>query len=320
MPGVKRSNLLLLALIILAAYASLTYAALHPSLPSLKKPLVFYSNQHRQDFRLTLIRAIETAHTSIHIAIYSITDPKIIEKLHQKALQGVSVTVLIDPKAGSLPLPSPIHCQAVKGRGLMHRKIVVIDNALVFLGSANLTPSSLLFHDNLSLGFYHPQLARFLIQETTGVFTDPHFALFLLPHPDALPKLLKQLNSAKRSITCAMFTLTHPELTQALIAAHLRGVKVTVFLDYYAARGAGKKAALALQASGIPVKLSQGMQLMHHKWALIDEKTLILGSTNWTKAAFSKNRDSLLFLENLTSQDKNYIQSLEHILQLEGRS
>lgn len=319
MPGVKRSNLLLLALTIIAAYAYLTYAALHPSLPSLKNPLVFYSNQHRQDFRLTLLRAIETARTSIHIAIYSITDLKIIEKLHQKALQGISVTVLIDPKAGSLPLPAPIQCRAEKGRGLMHRKIVVIDSSLVFLGSANLTPSSLLFHDNLSLGFYNPPLAHFLTHETTGTFTSPPFELFLLPHPGALPKLLQQLNSAEHSITCAMFTLTHPELTQALIAAHLRGVRVQVFLDYYAARGAGKKAALALQSSGIPVKLSQGMQLMHHKWALIDNKTLILGSTNWTKAAFTKNRDSLLFLENLSSQDKNYIQSLEHILQLEGR-
>ncbi|MBS0616188.1 MAG: hypothetical protein JSR58_06525 [Verrucomicrobia bacterium] len=293
---------------------------MYPSLPTPKKSLIFYSNQHHQDFRLTLIRAIEKAQKNIHIIIYAITDTKLIEKLHQKALQGITVTVIVDPKAGSLPLPAPIICRAEKGRGLMHRKIVVIDESLVFLGSANLTPSSLLFHDNLSLGFYHPQLAHFLTEQNTGTFTSPNFELLLLPHPGALPKLLSHIESAQTSITCAMFTLTHPELALALIRAHKRGVDVKVFLDYYASRGAGKKAAEQLKTAGIPIRQSQGMQLMHHKWALIDEKTLILGSTNWTKAAFTKNRDCLLFLENLGYREKKYVSHLEHLLQLEGRS
>jgi cardiolipin synthase len=307
------------ALIFLAAlYIFLVGAALNPSLPSSKNPIVFYSNQNRDDLRLILKKLFSSARSSIDITMYAVTDEELLKKLHQKAADGITLHIRQDR---STPLSSPF-ATAIKTKGLMHRKIVVIDNRYVLLGSANMTTSSLLLHDNLSVGFDHPPLAHFLNHPTSTSFDftvqNQKAKLWLLPDPQALPYLQQQLAQAHSSIFIAMFTLTHPSLLQTLIEAHERGVSITVAVDHYAARGASKKAVQHLQSKNIPVIFSQGAQLLHHKWAYIDQKQIILGSTNWTKAAFTKNQDCLLFLENLTSDQQQLFDELCNTITLES--
>lgn len=321
---VARKSKLLVALIFLAAfYSFLIGAALSPSLPSPEKPLLFYSNQARDDFRLVLKESFEKARDSIHITMYSITDEELLKKLLQKAQKGLSVRLWHDPHSGSTLAPPPIASTPVKTKGLMHRKIVVIDESQVFLGSANMTTSSLVLHDNLTLGFYHPPLAHFLNHPDKTFFDfrigEQSAKLWLLPDPNALDALLGAISQAKSSIFVAMFTLTHPQLLEALVLAHQRGLQVTVALDHYAARGASKKAVQFLQSHKISLIFSQGQQLLHHKWAYIDRSSLILGSTNWTKAAFTKNQDCLLFLYNLTKPQQKLFNHLCDTITIESK-
>ena len=155
----------------------------------------------------------------------------------------------------------------------MHRKIVSLDHAQVFLGSANFTATSLCHHDNLVLGIYSPPLAEFLENPLTTSFSfdlnKQKGEVFLLPDSGqtGLKRLLGCLNEAKVKIWIAMFTLTHPEIAEALIQAKQRGVAVTVAVDYYTAKGASKKTLEALEKEGIKILNSQGRQLLHHKWA-----------------------------------------------------
>lgn len=313
-----------LVLIFLAAlYSFLIRAALSPSLPSPEKPLLFYSNQTRDDVRLVLKKSFEKARSSISITMYAITDEELLKTLLQKAQKGLAVRLWHDPRSGSTRPPAPLIATPVKTKGLMHRKIVVIDDSQVFLGSANMTTSSLVLHDNLTLGFYHPPLAQFLNHpyKTFFDFKIGHQSaeLWLLPDPAALDVLLRALAEARSSIFVAMFTLTHPQLLQALVLAHQRGIQVTVALDHYAARGASKKAVQFLQSQQIPLIFSQGAQLLHHKWAYIDRTTLILGSTNWTQAAFTKNQDCLLFLYNLTKPQQKLFDCLYDTITVESK-
>jgi len=317
-----RFRLLLSLLSLAALYFILIRAALNPYLPSPKNPIVFYSNQERSDFRLVLKKAFSLAKNSIAITMYAITDEELLKKLYQKAQNGISVRVWHDPKSGSSPLSIPIVSTPVKTKGLMHRKIITTDDTTVFLGSANMTTSSLVLHDNLSVGFYHPPLARFLKAPTSSYFD---FAiekqpcrLWLLPDIQALDYLIEQLDQAESSIFVAMFTLTHPKLLQALVNAQRRGVSVTVTVDHYAARGASQKAVKFLQDQKIAVTFSQGLQLLHHKWAYIDRSQVILGSTNWTKAAFTKNQDCLVFLKALTSRQQKLFDRLSRTIALES--
>lgn len=304
--------------LIAALFAYFIWAATTPELPTPEKPVVFYSNQLRQDFRYCLKESLKKANRSIHITMYGFTDSGLAALLQKKAADGIDVKVFFDARGSGDPrLCPPIQAFPLKGKGLKHRKIVVIDDEVVFLGSANMTPSSLTAHDNLSVGLLDPQLAKNL----TGAQVSPFFfnqgELWLLPHPEALQRLVSCICTAKDKIFVSMFTLTHPILIQALIDARQRGVQVHVAIDYFAGRGAGAKAVKTLGENGVRVMLSQGQQLLHHKWMLADD-TLILGSANWTKAGFSANQDFFVIFDILTSDQKNYFKKLCHIIDQES--
>jgi phosphatidylserine/phosphatidylglycerophosphate/cardiolipin synthase-like enzyme len=270
--------------------------------------------------------------------MYALTDPLLLKWLKLQASHDVHVTLYFDPSAGHVESSPHFDAIPLKTRGLMHQKILIIDDHLVFLGSANMTTSSLVLHDNLTLGFHSPLLAQFL---KDPLHYAPHLPrqkipsypplpfqigsqqaqLWMLPdrQGSALAQVIHEIDSATKTIFISMFTLTHPDLTEALISAKKRGVDVRLCSDFYAGRGASRKSLKRLQEENIPLLFSQGQQLLHHKWALIDDHTLIVGSTNWTKAAFTKNRDCLLFLKDLSSDQQAYLKRLWKVVVSDGR-
>lgn len=323
-------RLLLLTLLwagIGAGYMWLFFAAITPSLPHQKCPLLFYSNQSRQDIKLTFSTALRRADKSLFLMMYGITDPEVIQTLAKKAQEGKKVEVLYDKSASSNlihKLPKA-QAQPFTSKGLMHRKIVIIDDAIVFLGSANLTTASLKHHDNLVVGLYHKNLAQFLKEQTNRPYFSFEIAgqlaeLWLLPdiNHQALDKLLFFLANAQEKIQIAMFTLTHPQIADALIEAQKRGVQTQIAIDYYTARGASRKTIEKLKRAGVTILLSRGQELLHHKWALIDQQTFVMGSANWTKAAFAKNEDFLLFFPQLNSYQKKFLIRLWNVIEQES--
>lgn len=305
-------------------FAFFSWLIFHTSsveLPSQTSPLIFYSNQQRQDLKMVFCEALQNAKTSILVHMYGLSDREILSLLKQKAHNGVATRIFYDP-SGSPDLQElngiafPIHQS-----GLMHRKILVIDGSQVFLGTANMTPSSLKMHDNLTLGFYAPELARFLTSCPSGYLSFNSGELWLLPEAgkEALTQLLSLLNRAEKSIYVAMFTLTHPELTQALIAAKKRGVDVRVSIDYYTQQGASAEQIDLISKQGILLFVSQGQQLLHHKWAYIDQKSLVIGSANWTEAAFKNNLDCMVHIPALSKDHQKYMNTLWQTLEQEAK-
>ncbi len=260
--------------------------------------------------------------------MYGITDPDVISVLRKKASEGIPISIEYDKKASSLKLlktlPPTVQLHPSSLKGLMHRKILIIDEATLLLGSANLTTASLMHHDNLVVGIYSPPLAAFLHHPTAPFFSftvnELQGEIWLLPDKKlkALSKLISTVHAAKKTIKIAMFTLTHPEIADALIAAKQRGVHVEVAIDYYTAKGASEKCIAQLETAGIEILLSQGKELLHHKWALFDDHLLIMGSANWTKAAFQKNDDFLIFFSRLNDSQINFLKKIWKNISLES--
>lgn len=224
-------------------------------------------------------------------------------------------------------LEKQLHWTPIKSSGLMHAKILSIDDTTVFLGTANMTYESLTMHDNIVLGIYHPPLATYLreythelvhnkrLKNNAHTSFDLHgqlLELWLLPYLGDAPlnKLKNMLQNATSSIDIAMFTLTHPTLLEELTKAHHRGVNVRVFLDHTSASGASAPALALLKHENIPIYLSTGVQLLHHKLMLVDGESFVLGSTNWTKAAFKKNYDFYIVLSHLTGNQRKQLQTM----------
>ena len=313
-------KLLLLSCFLLstAFFVLVIYLSGSPSLPSIKKPLILYSNQCNDPIKTVYLKAIKEAQSSLFLIIYGLTDRDVIRALQSKKAEGVDLRIFFDPvgsKGIEQDFPEGV-AFPTKSRGLMHKKILVVDHKQIFTGSANLTETSLRLHDNLVLGCYDTGLAYFLESSLDSSYRlqidNQEIEFWSLPEQEqkALSRLLEEIDKAKKSIKICMFTFTHRKIYQSLLDAKTRGVDISIAIDYYSSRGASKNMISNLYRQGITPYIGAPGKLLHNKWCLIDDDTLICGSTNWTHSAFTKNDDSLIFLPRLSKKKANYIKNI----------
>jgi phosphatidylserine/phosphatidylglycerophosphate/cardiolipin synthase-like enzyme len=327
----KRFKLPLALIAILCFCGWAVQQSLAPNLPKPEDPIRFYSNQCQQDLRLTLLKAIEKAHSSVHLVMFGLSDQSILTALYKKIRENVPTTIYYDqknsPKIEKILGGGEIH--GVKAAGLMHQKILILDGETVFIGSANMTTASLRMHDNLVIGLMNQKIARFLTEHAPHspgymqtLVGGQNVEIWLLPDPrgHALSDIRKKMRAATRSIRIALFTFTHPHLLEEVIAAHRRGVEVTVVVDMHSSFGASAKTIDGLKKAGIRVLTSQGVQLLHHKFIYIDEQILLMGSANWTKSAFYKNSDCILILHQLNKEQKSFMTKLWDRIEITARN
>lgn len=113
---------------------------------------------------------------------------------------------------------------------------------------------------------------------------------------EAIERLLE---AAGQSVEAALYRLNHPRLARALADAAARGVRVRLVLD----RGKYEETRATrdlLAASRISFRLSDGRagadSKMHHKFALLDGRTALTGSYNWTLESEDGNFENLVVL------------------------
>ena len=253
--------------------------------------------------------------------MFGLSDKAILSALSEKIDQNIPTKVFYDV-TGSQNIQQLLYkgeIYPVKRRGLMHQKIVILNDEMIFIGSANMTQASLRMHNNLVIGFVSPSIAKFLKEHepfTPGYKScevgGQKIEIWLLPDPkgDTLIELKKRIRAASKSIRTALFTFTHPDLVDELIDAYKRGVNVSVVVDKYSGYGASSKSIEKLKESHVPVTLSRGIELLHHKFVYIDEETLLTGSLNWTKSGFKRNSDCMIALNELNSDQKKFMKKL----------
>lgn len=110
----------------------------------------------------------------------------------------------------------------------------------------------------------------------------------------ALAALLALINSAKERVRVLMYGFDHPQLVDALAAAHTRGVDVQLVLDHTQACGPSEVAALhrlllTLPAANIRIGTSPvDHQILHIKAVVVDGLNVASGSLNWSPSAFKQ--------------------------------
>jgi phosphatidylserine/phosphatidylglycerophosphate/cardiolipin synthase-like enzyme len=320
-PPPKKSRFPWILLVVASFCSWFVWESLAITLPKPFEPARFYSNQCQQDIRATLLSAIRQASSSVYLVMFGLSDRAVLSALAKKINENVPTTVYYDTggSAKIFKFLSGGQIHPIKNSGLMHQKILILDKEMVFIGSANMTSASLRMHDNLVIGLVSRPVARFLEEHEPyspgylrTMVGGQDLELWLLPDPrgHALTELRKEVRNARKSIRIALFTLTHPSLIDEVIEAHKRGVRVSIVVDMHSGLGASAKAVEAFKKAGVTIGLSQGTQLLHHKFIYIDEQTLVTGSANWTKAAFYKNSDVILALHNLNEEQKKFMNRL----------
>ncbi|ORZ21080.1 hypothetical protein BCR42DRAFT_320634 [Absidia repens] len=122
-----------------------------------------------------------------------------------------------------------------------------------------------------------------------------HFAKsYFFPSKESFNAFISVLNSAQKTIDVCVFSLTDDDVADALIAAKERKVDIRIITDNQQAAGVGADAARLQKDHGIPYKTDHTTGYMHNKFAVVDSKTLINGSFNWSKGARFKNRENIM--------------------------
>lgn len=140
-----------------------------------------------------------------------------------------------------------------------------------------------------------------------------HCVLFA-PDDNVQDELIKLIEQETRSIKMAIFMLTSKPITDALCAAHDRGVKIVIITDNMCARERWSKIH-QLTKAGIavyeytPPTQSRANDLMHHKFVIfshnVDNKALVwTGSFNFTQSAQVRNQENAIVLNDTDVVEK----------------
>lgn len=125
---------------------------------------------------------------------------------------------------------------------------------------------------------------------------------------DYYPEVLDLIKSAEKSIYLVMYAIQLRgrdekdkvnTLLEELIEAKRRGVKVKVILETSGKESWGEyitgindEVKKILQRNGIQVYLDDDKTTTHVKVLVVDDEVTVLGSHNWTFAAFVRNNES----------------------------
>ena len=278
-----------------------------------------------------MLNDIEAATQYVWLEIYRFrNDPvgvRFRDKLIKKRREGVKVRLLIDSWAASSNqafFQELIDAGAevkffkkvrlswdgfTKGHRRNHRKILVIDDTITYIGSANITGYSFNWRESM-FRIKGPIATRFrkIIQDSFRIynkyFYDKQSFTRVIPYGDfeiirdvpslayqpVKKKFLELIGNAKREVTIETpYFLPGSSLRKALMDAASRGIKVNVIIPKKSDVG-----ALDLLTSKYIGELAQqGVkfffflpQNLHAKLFLVDRETFVIGSSNFDYRSF----------------------------------
>ena len=110
--------------------------------------------------------------------------------------------------------------------------------------------------------------------------------------PDPAQHILELVNAAAVSLRIDIYGFTWPPLMDALIAAHERGVDVSIVADHSQAEGAAEKPQLQrLVDAGIPLLIGTSSRgaIDHSKYVIADNARVGFGSFNFSASALAQD-------------------------------
>jgi phosphatidylserine/phosphatidylglycerophosphate/cardiolipin synthase-like enzyme len=121
--------------------------------------------------------------------------------------------------------------------------------------------------------------------------------VYFSPKGGATDAIVKTLGEAKETVLVQAYSFTSAPIAAALRDAHRRGVSVRVVLDK-SQKTEKYSSATFLKHAGVPVWIDSKHAIAHNKIIIVDEKIVLTGSFNFSKAAEERNAENLLIIKN----------------------
>ena len=285
---------------------------------------------HQGGLDTQLVTFINSAQKTVDIAAYDFDLENVANALAKAAGRGVRVRMVTDTdtltndnpkvqKAFDILKQAKIPIVDDQRGPIMHHKFMVVDGAAIWTGAVNFTEGDTYRLNNNAIKIVSHQLAQNYTAEFEKMFVQRSFGPFkpaggtealltlegvpienyFAPKDGVADKITARLAQAKQSIHFLAFSFTSDPIGSAMLARAKAGVSVagvfektgseTQFSEY----GKMRKAKLDVLQDGNPY-------VMHHKVIIIDGRTVIFGSFNFSNNADKDNDENLLIIDDPT--------------------
>ncbi|MFN8496486.1 MAG: phospholipase D-like domain-containing protein [Anaerolineae bacterium] len=274
-----------------------------------------------------LIRDLDGAQKSIDIASFEIDLDPVVDALIRAAQRGVQVRVATDSENYETPddpngvlrrlKDGGVQVSLENAAGYMHNKFYIIDEKVLWTGSWNLTVNDTYRNNNNTMRLtdaklianYKKRMDEFMagrfhgsanktvpnptVTEAGGVTIENYFS----PTGGGKQAIQKRLEAAQKSIKVLAFSFTDDDQAKAILDKAKKGVKVQGVFEQRNAQGSGAEYP-TFKNAGLDVLTDGNCYTMHHKVYIIDDKTVIFGSYNFSSNADKDNDENLLIVDD----------------------
>jgi phosphatidylserine/phosphatidylglycerophosphate/cardiolipin synthase-like enzyme len=277
-----------------------------------------------------LFRLINGAQDSIDGAFYDIEDPGVVDAFIKAKERGVRIRLvtdtdnMVEKNDPSKPREAIVRLKKAgikivddQRSAIMHHKFMVVDDRTVWMGSTNLTPTSLYCHNNNAMILRSPALANAFSKEFGRLFEEKQFGIstrglvprvapisiggaevrvFFSPMGGGRAAVVAELAKAKKSVHFMTFSLTDVEVGKTMVEKAKAGLQVAGIFDRWLA--AGQYSLFSqFRSAKLDVLRDGNEALMHHKVIVIDRQTLISGSYNYSQNAEQNNNEAFVIVK-----------------------
>ncbi|HSR33122.1 MAG TPA: phospholipase D-like domain-containing protein, partial [Anaerolineae bacterium] len=279
---------------------------------------------------LILAADISEAQSSVDVAAYDFDLESVARALVDAHEHGVKVRMVTDSDNASERTVRQLKKAGIQivedeREALMHNKFVVIDEEVVWTGSWNLTENGTYRNNNNAVRIVSDLLAENYTVEFEEMFSDRQFGpespsntphrqvtlkqgasdegirieSFFAPEDQVADMLLEQVKDANKSIRFMAFSFTDDRIGEEVKKKDKLGLKVQGVIEERGSETEHSEYGRFDRARPrLDVLLDGNPYMMHHKVIILDNKTVILGSYNFTRSASDFNDENILFIHD----------------------
>ncbi|MGQ9887173.1 MAG: phospholipase D-like domain-containing protein [Aggregatilineales bacterium] len=269
-----------------------------------------------------LVAAISGVQRTLDIAAFEWNNPNLHQAVLDAHRRGVRVRIVTDNEHGLKDEDSKMNQLIAAGipvvddgrTALMHNKFMILDGAEVWTGSMNYTINDTFRNNNNMLVLrarravdayqaefnekfedraFGPRSPRGNAASFTqdGVPVEIHFA----PEDDVLGRILDHVSRARSSVRLMAFSFTVNDIADELLRRAQAGVSVRGIYETVGSQTAASTLT-QLFCAGQQVRQDGNPFVLHHKVFIVDERTVITGSFNFSANATRSNDENLVII------------------------
>ena len=286
---------------------------------------------------VAVLADLDAARTSVDLAAFDFDIPAVTDALLRADKRGVLVRLVVDSENLTTPEVSEqtgrlqragIEVHFDRREPFMHNKFVVVDAAVAWMGSWNVTDNDTWRNNNNMLRVASRQVAADYAREFQQLFEGrfgtgkssatpfprvrvggAQIEVYFSPADGVAKYVLQRLAAAKHSIHFMTFSYTSSAIADAMVAQSQAGLPVRGVFESQNAGGTGSVFG-RLRQGGVDVLEDGNCYILHHKVIVIDQQTVITGSYNFTNSA-ERDNDENLVIVNDPALARAYIEEFE---------